>query len=259
MDLGSVGGLIGGSAAVIIGILWAGSPLGAYFDIPSIFIVVVGSIMSTAIAFPLKKCLGIFGFLRWAFFSKAADPAQTIDMLVTFSEKARREGLLALEDDVSEVSDPFLKKGIQLVVDGTDPELVRNLLSTDLNNIGERHMEGINLMIFAAGIAPAYGMVGTLIGLIAMLRNLEDKASLGPNMAVALITTMYGSLMANLILTPLATKLDSVNKNELMMKEIMIEGTLSIQQGDNPRIVKEKLASYLPPAQRASLGGDERD
>jgi len=259
MDLGSVGGLIGGAAAIIIGILWAGSPLSAYIDIPSIFIVVVGTIMSTLISFPMKKVLGIAGFVRWAFFSKAADPAQTIDMLVTFSEKARREGLLALEDDVSEVSDTFLKKGIQLVVDGTDPELVRNLLSTDLNNIEQRHMEGINLLIYAAGVAPAYGMAGTLIGLIAMLRNLEDKASLGPNMAVALITTMYGSIMANLFLSPLANKLDSNNKRELMMKEIMIEGTLSIQQGDNPRIVKEKLASYLPPAQRAGLGGDERE
>jgi len=259
MDLGSVVGLVGGAAAVVIGIMLAGSPLTAFIDYPSVFIVVVGSICATFIAFPMKKVLGFIGFVKWAFFSKSSDPAQIIDMLVTFSEKARREGLLALEDDVSEVSDTFLKKGIQLVVDGTDPELVRGLMSTDLNNVEVRHMEGINMMIFMAGIAPAFGMIGTLIGLVAMLRNLEDKASLGPNMAVALITTMYGSLMANLVLTPLATKLDSNHKREMMMKEIMIEGTLSIQQGDNPRIVKEKLASYLPPSQREALGGEERE
>jgi len=259
MDIATVGGLIGGAAAIIIGIMLAGTPLTAFIDMPSVFIVVVGALMSTLISFPLKKFLGFFGFVRWAFFTKNDDPAKIIDMLVTFSEKARREGLLALEDDITEVNDPFLKKGIQLVVDGTDPELVRNLLSTDLNNVEERHMEGINLMIYMAGVAPAYGMAGTLIGLIAMLRNLEDKASLGPNMAVALITTMYGSILANLLLTPLSNKLDCNNKRELMMKEIMIEGTLSIQQGDNPRIVKEKLASYLPPAQRTALGGDEKE
>ena len=115
------------------------------------------------------------------------------------------------------------------------------------------------MFIAASGYAPAWGMVGTMVGLIAMLRNLEDRASIGPNMSVALITTLYGSLAANLIFGPLAAKLESIHKHEMIMKEIMIEGTLSIQQGDNPRIVKEKLASYLPPSQRSSLGGEERE
>lgn len=259
MDLGTVGGIVGGFAAIVVAILWGGGSVGAFIDIPSVFITVVGCICSILVAYPLKKVFAMFGVLKHAFFTKKEDPAHIIDMLVTFSEKARREGLLALEDDVDEVSDNFLKKGIQLVVDGTDPELVRNLMSTDLNNIEARHMEGINILVFGAAVAPAFGMIGTLIGLIAMLKNIEDKSSLGPNMAVALITTMYGSVMANLIFQPLATKLDGNHRREMIMKEIMIEGTLSIQQGDNPRIVKEKLASYLPPAQREALGGDDRD
>jgi chemotaxis protein MotA len=227
---------------------------------PSVFIVVVASACTMLTAFPLKKALGVVSFVKFAFISKSSDPAQMIDMLVTFSEKARREGLLALEDDVSEVSDTFLKKGIQLVVDGTDPELVRNLMSTELNNIESRHMEGINFLLFGAGVTPAYGMAGTIIGLVAMMRTLDDKASIGPAMAIALITTLYGSLLANLVFNPLANKLEGNHKREMMLKEIMIEGTLSIQQGDNPRIVKEKLLSYLPPAQREGVGGsDERD
>jgi chemotaxis protein MotA len=259
MDIGTIGGIVGAFAAVAAAITLAGNPIGPYIDAPSVFVVVVGTFCSLFIGYPLKRCIGLWSFYKFALFSKSEDPAQVIDMLVTFSEKARREGLLALEDDVAEVSDTFLKNGIRLVVDGTDPELVRGLMSTDLNNLDARHMDGINMLITAAGLAPAWGMVGTMVGLIAMLRNLEDKASIGPNMSVALITTLYGSLAANVFLAPIASKLEGIHKREVMMKEIMIEGTLSIQQGDNPRIVKEKLASYLPPSQRASLGGEERE
>ena len=259
MNIGTLGGVLGAFATVVAAITIAGNPLGPYIDIPSVFICIVGPFCSLFVGFPLKKVIGIFGFVKFAFFSKSEDPAQVIDMLVTFSEKARREGLLALEDDVAEVSDTFLKNGIRLVVDGTDPELVRKLMSTDLNNLEARHMEGINMLIKGASLAPAWGMVGTMVGLIAMLRNLEDKSSIGPNMSVALITTLYGSLMANVIFDPIASKLEGIHKTEMMMKEIMIEGTLSIQQGDNPRIVKEKLASYLPPSQRVNLGGEEKE
>jgi chemotaxis protein MotA len=259
MDIGTLGGLLAAFAAVVIGILWGGSTIATFIDVPSIFIEVVGSTCALFTAFPLKAMLGMGSVVKNAFFNKEQDPAEVINMLVTFSEKARREGLLALEDDVEEVKDAFLKKGIQLVVDGTDPELVRSILMTDLNNIESRHMTGMNVFVLGAAIAPAFGMIGTLIGLIAMLKNLDDKASLGPNMAVALITTMYGSMMANIVYTPLATKLDAVNKREMLLKEIMIEGTLSIQSGDNPRIVKDKLASFLPPSQRDALGDDKED
>jgi chemotaxis protein MotA len=174
-------------------------------------------------------------------------------MIVTFSEKARREGLLALEDDLDELEDDFLRKGIQLVVDGTDPEIIRNILETELNNMTTRHSAGIKVFDDLSVLTPAFGMLGTLIGLILMLRNIEDKAQIGPNMAVALVTTFYGVFAAYLVFIPISNKLAHINEQEILLREIMIEGTLSIQSGDNPRIVKEKLVSFLTPEVRAQI------
>ncbi len=178
-------------------------------------------------------------------------------MLVNFSEKARREGLLALEDDVDEIDDEFLKKGIQLVVDGTDPELVRNILNAELTALDQRHFEGKDLYEQWGFLTPAFGLIGTLIGLIVMLSRLEDKSSIGAGMSVALLTSLYGAILANLMFLPMAKKLEMSNNEELLMKEIMIEGILSIQSGDNPRIVKDKLASYLAPDLREGLGAED--
>jgi chemotaxis protein MotA len=174
-------------------------------------------------------------------------------MIVTFSEKARREGLLALEDDLDELDDEFLRKGIQLVVDGTDPEIIRNIMETELNHMESRHATGIKVFEDWGIFAPAFGMIGTLIGLILMLANIEDKSAIGPGMSTALITTLYGAILANLVFIPVANKLTTVNNQEILIREIMIEGTLSIQSGDNPRIVKEKLVSFLPPEVRAQV------
>jgi chemotaxis protein MotA len=174
-------------------------------------------------------------------------------MIVTFSEKARREGLLALEDDLDELEDEFLRKGIQLVVDGTDPEIIRNIMETELNHMQSRHLDGIKIFEDWGALAPAFGMIGTLIGLIIMLANIEDKSAIGPGMSTALITTLYGAILGNLVFIPIANKLSWVNNQEVLLREIMIEGTLSIQSGDNPRIVKEKLISFLPPEIRAQV------
>jgi chemotaxis protein MotA len=175
-------------------------------------------------------------------------------MIVTFSEKARREGLLALEDDLDELEDDFLRKGIQLVVDGTDPEIIRNIMETELNNMQTRHEQGIKVFEDWGLFAPAFGMIGTLIGLIIMLQNLGgDQSAIGSGMSAALITTLYGAVFANSVLIPIANKLIYVNEQEILIREIMIEGTLSIQSGDNPRIVKEKLVSFLPPEIRAMV------
>lgn len=259
MDIGTISGIIGGITFIILGIIMAQADLSLYVDMPSVMITIGGTVTSMFTAFGLKPVLGMGSILKHAFFIKHVDPGKMIEDLVSFSEKARREGLLALEDDVDEVQDEFLKKGIQLVVDGTDPEVVKNILMSDLNNIESRHMKGIAILELGAAIAPAFGMIGTLIGLILMLGNMDDKASLGRGMSAALITTMYGSMIANWLLIPLSTKLDRRHKEEMVIKEIMIEGTLSIQSGDNPRIVKEKLASYLPPSERDSLVGEGED
>jgi len=170
--------------------------------------------------------------------------------LVYYAEHARREGLLSLEDSLDNMDNDFMRKGIQLVVDGTDPDIIKNILYTELNQIQDRHQDGINLFAFWGAIAPAYGMIGTLIGLIAMLADLDNSSAIAQGMATALITTMYGTIMANIFMLPIRQKLVDRSKYETRSKEIIIEGILSIQAGDNPRILMEKLLSFLPPGER---------
>ncbi|HHW14561.1 MAG TPA: motility protein A, partial [Firmicutes bacterium] len=202
------------------------------------------------VQFPLEAILDIPRILRKVFVVKKQDAAQVIAMMVGFAQKARREGLLALEDEVQQLDDEFLKKGIQLVVDGTDPQLVRNILEVELTFLEERHAAGASILTFWAATAPGFGMIGTLIGLIQMLGNLNDPGSLGPSMAVALVTTFYGSIAANWICNPMAQKLKARSSEEILLKEVMIEGILSIQAGENPRIVEEKLKAFLAPGER---------
>jgi chemotaxis protein MotA len=259
MDFATVIGLIAGSIVLVMGMLFGGlNPL-TVINAPSVMIVLGGGTMAVMVANPLGITTKIMGPLRIAFFPQKQDVAEMIRTLVSFSEKARREGLLALEDDIQDVDEDFLKTGIQLVVDGTDPELVRNILEVDLENLESRHKANIAWFDTMGALMPAFGMIGTLMGLIQMLQNLGGDTSLiGAGMAVALITTLYGSVLANLVFIPLGKKLQSRHNEEITMKMVMIEGTLSIQQGDNPRIVKEKLRSFLMPSERASLD-DEGD
>ena len=255
MDIATLGGIGLGAFVVILGIVINSgvSGLMAFIDLPSMFITFGGSFLALMASHPLSRTLGIVKLLRIAIQSHPMDAGRVISMIVTFSEKARREGLLALEDDLDELEDDFLRKGIQLVVDGTDPEIIRNIMETELNNMQSRHSAGIKVFDDWSTLAPAFGMIGTLIGLILMLKNIEDKASIGPNMAVALVTTFYGALACYLVMVPISNKLAYINDQETLMREIMIEGTLSIQSGDNPRIVKEKLVSFLTPEERAQI------
>ena len=162
-----------------------------------------------------------------------------------------------MEESAANLEDPFLKKGILLIVDGTDPELVRNILETELSCLEERHKDKIGFWENMASMGPAWGMIGTLIGLINMLKTLDDLDAVGPNMAVALVTTFYGSMLANWIATPIATKLKSNSATEVLMKEVMVEGLLSIQAGENPRVIEEKLKSFLLPINRENLITEE--
>ena len=253
MDLGTIIGLILGFVMILMAILTSGGGLGSYIDIPSIFMVIGGSFAALMVASPLSRVLGIMKYLNHALNVPNWGEEAIISTLVNFSEKARREGLLALEDDLEEVEQEFLKKGIQLVVDGTDPEIIKNLLYNELNQIQERHQDGIKIFDEWGKLAPAFGMIGTLAGLIAMLANLNDADSIGSGMALALITTMYGAIFANLVLIPLKGKLEDRDKGETLVKEIMVEGILSIQSGDNPRILEVKLLSFLPPVRREAI------
>ncbi|MCK8816523.1 motility protein A [Natroniella sulfidigena] len=258
MDFATIGGLVLGIVLIVSGMLLEGSIL-IYASLVSALIVVGGTMGGVIIAYSFKQLKNAAAALKIAFSEQQDQPRDIISVLVSFAEKARREGLLALEDEAYQLDDEFLKKGIQLVVDGTDPQLVRNILETELDFLEQRH--AINRGVFAKGgeLAPAFGMIGTLIGLIGMLSHLDDPDAIGPGMATALITTLYGALLANLVLVPLAQKLKVKSEEEILIREVMIEGILSIQAGENPRIVEEKLKAFLAPKSRTELDEQETE
>lgn len=256
MDLSTVIGLIAGIVLILWGIMDAGE-LSWFWSLSSLLIVFGGTIAATFIAFPLRKVLSTLKVVKKAFSNNTYEVGMIINKVVNLANVARREGLLALEEAVEEIVDDFLQKGVMLIVDGTDPELVKNILETEIAFLEERHNEGKSIFDIMGTLAPAFGMIGTLIGLVAMLKQLDDPSSIGPSMAVALITTLYGSLIANLICIPIAKKLKLKSREEILLKEIMIEGLLSIQAGENPRIIEEKLKAFLPPSIRKSLNDNE--
>lgn len=249
MDLGTAVGFFTGLGFIIFGILLSGS-LSTFFNIPSILIVLGGTSAATFVSFPLQKVLTSFNVAKHAFTDKKIDSSSIVENIIELANTARKEGLLALEDATENIDDKFLKKGILLIVDGTDPELVRSILETELVFIEERHEEGQRIFKTMASFSPAFGMIGTLIGLINMLQKLENPKTVGPNMAVALITTFYGTVLANLVFQPLANKLKNRSRQELVIKEMIVEGLLSIQAGENPRIIEEKLNTFISPDMR---------
>jgi chemotaxis protein MotA len=253
MDLGTIVGLGAGVALIVMSILTAGGAITAFIHLPSILMVIGGSFAAMLVGNPMGRMLGIIRYINIILRVPNYEEERIISSLVNFSEKARREGLLALEDDLEEVEDEFMRKGIQLVVDGTDPDIIKSVLYNDLNQLQSRHGVGISIFDNWGKIAPAFGMIGTLAGLISMLANLEDQSSIGPNMSLALVTTMYGAILANLVLIPMRIKLEDRDAAETLIREIMIEGILSIQSGDNPRILEEKLLSFLPPVRRDAV------
>lgn len=249
MDISTIIGLLLGLVFIIGGILSSGE-IKAYIDIPSIIIVLGGTIASTLASFPMEDFLKTSKVIKKAFSYEKISPDDVIQEIISLANVARKEGLLSLEKYAEKLEDEFLQKGIMLVVDGTDPELVRNIMETELVFLEERHTEGQNIFETMGTYAPAFGMIGTLIGLINMLRHLDDPSSIGPNMSVALVTTFYGSMLANVVFLPLAQKLKVRSKSEILVKELMVEGLLSIQAGENPRIIEEKLKTFIPPEMR---------
>jgi len=251
MDVATLAGVVAGIGLLTWGMAMGGS-LKAFWDVPSVLITLGGTFSATLIAYPLPQIVGVAKILRKVIVSRVEDPSEVIHRLVRFAEKARREGLLSLEEEAEALEDPFLKKGIQLVVDGTDAELVRSMMETEISFLEERHRAGQAMFETMGALAPAFGMIGTLIGLIQMLRSLDRPEKIGPGMAVALVTTFYGAVLSNLIFIPIAGKLKVRSAEEILIKEVMIEGILSIQSGDNPRIVEEKLKAFLAPKLRAA-------
>lgn len=262
MDIASIVGLIAGIGLFVYGVAsgdYGFAGLKFFWDFPSVIITIGGSFSSVLTSYSMNEFLSGLKSFPLVLKTPVSNEGEIIKNIIDLSNVARKEGLLALEEAANGIEDAFLKKGVLLIVDGTDPELVRSILETELVYIETRHKKTIGFWENVASLGPAWGMIGTLVGLVLMLQNLDDPSSIGPNMAVALITTLYGSLLANWISQPIANKLSSNNNVEIMMKEVMIEGLLSIQAGENPRVIEEKLKSFLSPKQREVIsdnGGD---
>ncbi len=257
MELGLIIGLVAGMGFTLISIFLAGDmnimAVVSFLDAPS-FMITVGGAMSAVIgSYPLPKFINAMKSVSKILKPDTTDPIAAIKDIIELANVARKEGLLAL-DDKSVDMDPFLRKGIMLVVDGTDQELVRNVLETEMGYIEDRHKENIEVWELMASQFPAWGMIGTLIGLVIMLQNMDDPSSIGPKMAVALITTFYGSLFANWLSTPIANKMKFYSKQEMLVKEVTIEGILSVAAGENPRIIEEKLKVFISPSLRDTFG-----
>lgn len=253
MDLATIIGLVGAFSMLTMAIFASGGTIFTYMDLPSFLMVVVGSYFTLFVNFGMSDALGVFKIIGLTMKVPSFGEQAIITKLMAFSDRARREGLLALEEELEDLDDEFMKKGLRLVVDGTDAEIIRTLMDTELNQMQARHADKMSIIDAWSKLAPGLGMLGTVTGLIAMMKNLEDKSSIGPNMAVALITTFYGAIMANLVLIPILGKLKTHDSMETQVKEMIIEGVLSIQAGDNPRILALKLLSYLAPDVRKSV------
>ncbi len=256
MDLGSIIGITLGWLFIIVSIVMGGGA--GFINYPSLMITVGGAVSSTLIQYPLPKIVAVMGVIRKAFISREHDYIKLFDQLSDIAVRARRDGILALENDIEQMKDAFMKKGFQMAVDGNSTDIIRHVMEEDIASMSARHLVGQGILKSLANYAPAFGMIGTLIGLIQMLRNMSDPKSIGSGMAVALITTLYGALVANVVALPIAGKLEQRTAEEVAQKTMVLEGILSIQEGNSPRVVQEKLRSFMPPKVRAETEKDER-
>lgn len=253
MDIATLVGLVAGTIFLILSIILSGGRLLLFVDVPSMMIVFGGTAAALLISYPIAKFMESLKTVSHAFAHKPLDPTEVISKINELALAARKEGLLALEEIAQGMDDAFLQKGILLIVDGTDAELLRSILETEIAFVENRHKDNQGFWNSVAELGPAWGMIGTLIGLIAMLDSLDDPTTIGPKMSVALITTLYGSLLANFFATPVSNKLKTKSNEEILHKQVMIEGLLSIQAGENPRVIEEKLKAFLSPATRSTF------
>lgn len=239
-------GLVSGIILVVWSIQLGGN-LGSFWDFPSVMITLGGSFSALVISFPMKDLMKVPKILKLLVNKPEQDRVKLISVFSEMARKARRDGLLALEDDLQGMEDEFLTSGLQMVVDGIDPDVIQEIMTLKMETTERRHRMGQSIFSKWGELAPAFGMIGTLIGLIVMLADLQDSSAIASGMAVALITTFYGSFLSNLIFIPIASNLAAQTNEEMVSKEMAIEGILEIQAGTNPRILEEKLMTYLSP------------
>ncbi len=250
MDIATIIGLIMGTALVIGSIMIGGGGLGPFINIPSMMIVGGGSFAAMLINFPLKNVLGVAGIVKNCFMVKLPTSTEVIERFKNLAKIARRDGLLALENELAEIDDDFMKRGVEMVISGTSKEDIQYVLETEVSYVEQRHSTGKKIIEAMAAAAPAFGMVGTLIGLVQMLRTLDDPSRIGVGMSTALLTTLYGALIANLFCIPLAGKLENRSQAEVLIRELMISGLVFLVEGQAPRSIEERLMAYLSPKAR---------
>lgn len=253
MDPATLIGLVTAIGLVLFGILSGGSLL-IFWDSASCAIVVGGTIGVTLISYPLKDVLGVIPVVKNIFLYSLQSAAELITSLVDLSAKTRKGGVLSIEPEIKNIKDKFFAKGLQMLVDGIEINSIRSVLEKEIDYVSERHRLGADIFMTLATFAPALGMIGTLIGLVQMLQKLDDPSKIGPAMAIALITTFYGALMANLLFLPIAGKLKKRSKEEMLVKELILEGVLSIASGENPRVMEQKLQVFQSPKERKASG-----
>ncbi len=253
MDSTTVGGLLFGIGCLIAALWLEGGHLQQLVNLPAAIIVLGGTFGATLIGLSAQQLRDLPRILRQALVSTSTDIPQIIRWLVMLSEKARREGLLALEADANAASDEFLKRALQLAIDGTDPELVRDILQLEITFLEERHRQGEQVFTSMGGYAPTMGVLGTVMGLIHMMSRIENPSQMGPAIATAFVATLYGVSSANLLFLPIANKLRTRHAEEVLLREVIVEGVLAIQSGENPRIVEQRLRAFLSQRQKRAL------
>jgi chemotaxis protein MotA len=253
MDIATIVGLVLAISAIMIALILDGGSPTELFAVPAAIILIFGgSLGATIITSPLKTVTKLPKYIIQAFTTKSFDAKAMIELLTKLADKARREGLLALEEDSKKITDKFLRKGISMVVDGVDPEQVAAILETNIEQMRTRHKNGIGFFTAAGGFAPTFGIIGTVMGLISVLKQLDNPSVLGESIASAFLATLWGLLSANLIYLPISGKLKAKSEEEARNRYMQLEGILAIQAGENPRVVRDKLSSYLAPAELPS-------
>ena len=249
MDIATLIGIIVAFGLVVFAI---GDGLSSFIDPPSMMIVIGGTVGVLLVGYPLAKCIGVIGVVMKTFMYKVDAGADVIAKLVELAQTVRKDGILALESEVGSIDNEFMSKGLQMAIDGQEPAAIEDILYMEMDKIAERHAVGADIFTSLGTYAPSMGMIGTLVGLVLMLQNMSDPSSIGPSMSIALLTTFYGALLANILFLPMSGKLKTRSKEEILIHEIILVGIQSLVAGENPRVMEQKLLGYLPPKERKS-------
>ncbi len=251
-------GIAVGIGGLLLAAMMEGTSPAAFINVSALIVIIAGTGGATLASVGMAGFRRIPKLYRLVFSAQPPDLRERVELIVSIAEQARREGLLALDAQLAEIDDEFTRKGLQLVVDGTDPELVREILEAEIDGMASRHAAGAAVFEKAGGYAPTMGIIGTVMGLVHVLQNLDDPASLGPAISTAFIATLFGVGSANLVFLPVASRLKAMSAEEVELRTLTLDGILAVQAGDNPRVVSDKLISYVPPSEReAADEGDE--